>query len=210
MPEGSFKKRVCSELIRCAQAYRDIYVNYEYLVCSEAFSKKAFYIISAREDNFKHLTGVNSGLAPGTFFEKCISGTLSEDDFDFLKDGQDEKSVKGTVRRKIKVLPDMMELLKGDLLAEENFNKNRVICSFATADSNCTLGFIDAGKARPKSLIRGNELKHPKPVDLLMRRRTGSEFFDEIMIGGLEQIEKYKDVIQSLVSARLMNIHISE
>lgn len=207
MTQVSFKERVCSELIRYARTYKSIYVDYEYLICSEAFLKKSFYIISAKEDNFKHLTGVNSGLTAGMFFEKCISGTLSEADFDFLKDGQDEKAVKGTVRRKIKALPDMMDLLKEGLLAEENFKKNRIICSFAAADGSCTLGFIDTGKARPRSLIRGNELKNPKPVDLLMRRKAGSEFFDEILIGGSEQIEKYKDVIEDLVLTGLLNRH---
>ena len=207
MAEGSFKERVRTELIRSAGAYRDIYVDYEYLVCSEAFLRKSFYIISAREDNFKHLTGVNSCLAPGLFFEKCINGTLSENDFDFNKDGQDVKSVKGTVRRKIKALPDMMDLLKNGLMAEEDFKKNRVICSFAAADNNCTLGFADSGKARPKSLIRGNELKHPKPVELLLRRKYGTKLFDEIIIGGSEQIDKYRDVIENMVSAEFLNLH---
>ena len=40
-------------------------------------------------------------------------------DFDFAKAGHNEKSAKGTVRRKIQVLPDMMTLMKSDVQVEE-------------------------------------------------------------------------------------------
>lgn len=92
-------------------------------------------------------------------------------DFDFAKAGQNEKSAKGTVRRKIQVLPDMMTLMKSDVQVEEGFRKNRVVCSLATADGNCTLGFSESKKARPKSLIKGNELKNPGTVDLILRKQ---------------------------------------
>lgn len=36
------------------------------------------------------------------FFQKCLAGTLDETDFDFAKFGQNEKVVKGSVRRKKK------------------------------------------------------------------------------------------------------------
>ena len=48
-------------------------------------------------------------------------------DFDFAKAGQNEKSVKGAIRRKIQVLPDMMTLMKSDVQVEEGFRKNRVV-----------------------------------------------------------------------------------
>lgn len=67
-------------------------------------------------------------------------------DFDFAKAGQNEKSAKGTVRRKIQVLPDMMTLMKSDVQVEEGFRKNQVVCSLATADGNCTLGFQNQRK----------------------------------------------------------------
>lgn len=162
-----FKERVRLEIIKAAKKYQEVYVDYEYLICSEAFKQNHYYIIDAQKDNFQHLTGVHSQISAQIFFDKCIQETLSTADFDFSPKGQNKKSVKGTVRRKIKVLPQMMELFKEGLQAEENFRKNKVICSFATADGNCTLGFLDSLKARPKSLIKGNELKNPKPVDLV-------------------------------------------
>jgi hypothetical protein len=203
MAEESFKERVRLEIIKAAKQYKKIYVDFEYLLCSEAFIQKEYYIIAAEEDNFQHLTGVHSKINAQSFFDKCCEETLSEEDFDFIKQGQDEKAVKGTVRRKIKVLPDIMELFKAGLQVEESFKKNKVICSFAAADGNCTLGFVGVEKARPKSLIKGNELKNPSPVELILKRKAGTEFFDEVIVGNSAALKKYKENIEKIVISDL-------
>lgn len=206
MKEESFKERIRLEIIKAAKKYKEVYVDYEYLICSEAFEQKNYYIIDAKEDNFQHLTGVHAQINAQDFFDRCIQGTLLEEDFDFIKKGQDEKSVKGTVRRKIKVLPDMMNLFKEGLQAEESFTKNKVFCSFATADGNCTLGFSDSQKVRPKSLIKGNGLKNSKPVELVLKKKTGTDYFDEIIVGGTETLEKYKEQIEGLFLDKLLDM----
>ncbi|MDO4343338.1 MAG: PBECR4 domain-containing protein [Eubacteriales bacterium] len=209
MAEERFKERVRLEIMKEAKRYKEIYVDYEYLICSSAFENRTYYIVDAKKDNYQHLTGVHSQISAQSFFDKCLDGSLSEEDFDFIKKGQNEKSVKGTVRRKIKALPDMMELFREGLQAEEDFKKNKVICSFATADGNCTLGFTDSEKARPKSLIRGNELKNPKPVELVLRRKSGAELFDEIIVGDKAIIHKYQDKIGKFVCGELLNQKIT-
>ena len=78
-----------------------------------------------------------------------------------------------------------------------------MICTFATADGNCTLGFVDSGKARPKSLIKGNELKNPGTVDLILRKTTGSLFFDEIIVGDTAMLKQFREKIEDIVSAKL-------
>lgn len=203
MAEVSFKERVRQEIIKDAKQYKKIYLDYEYLICSTIFEKKDYYIISAEKDNYQHLTGVHSQMDAKSFFNKCYDGTLAEADFDFAKAGQNEKVVKGTVRRKIQVLPDMMDLFKLGVQVEECFRKNKVVCSFATADGNCTLGFSESKKARPKSLIKGNELQNPGTVDLIMRRTTGSLYFDEIVVGDTETLNQFKEKIEKMVSADL-------
>lgn len=50
-------------------------------------------------------------------------GILDEADFDFIKPKQSEKSVKGSVREKITVLPYMVRLFEQKLFAEDNFKK---------------------------------------------------------------------------------------
>lgn len=204
MVEKTFKEHVRSEIIKAAKQYKTIYVSYEYLICSEAFVQNDYYIVAAMENNFQHLTGVHSNISPQDFFDKCIQGTLVDTDFDFIKKGQDEKAVKGTVRRKIKVLPDIMQLFKPGLLAEENFKKNKIVCSFATADGACTLGFSESTKARPKSLIKGNELKNPKPVEIILRKKVGEKLFNEIIVGNRILLKKYQNKIQKLISEDLL------
>lgn len=181
MTEESFKERVRQEMIKASKQYKELYVDYEYLICSEAFVQKDYYIVDAKEDNFQHLTGVHTQMNAKDFFEKCFRETLTEDDFDFVKKGQDEKSVKGTVRRKIIVLPNMMNLFEEGLQAEENFEKNKVRCSFATADNSCTLGFSESEKSRPKSLIKGNELSNPKPIELVLRKKLMKSFLVKLL-----------------------------
>ena len=131
--QRSFKERVKEMLISYAQDYRAYYVNYEYLLCSKAFKRNAYYIVSAHEDNFLHLTGVHTALGASAFFQKCYDGTLEERDFDFIKDGQSESEVKGSVRRKINALAAIMGLFSGGTVAEEDFVKNRIRCALAPA-----------------------------------------------------------------------------
>ncbi len=205
MSEVSFKERVRLTIIEMSKQYKEKYVDYEYLICSSGFKNKPYYIVDAEKDNYQHLTGVHSALSASDFFEKCYSGTLDENDFDFNKNGQSEKEVKGTVRRKIKVLPNMMTMFENAVNAEEDFQKNKVSCSFATADGKCTLGFTDTNKARPKSLISGNELSNPAQVELVLRKKAGNDFFDEIVYGDKVSLTQYREKIEDILSEDLKN-----
>ena len=115
------------------------------------------------------------------------------------------KEVKGTVRRKIKVLPNMMTMFENAVNVEEDFQKNKVSCSFATADGKCTLGFTDTNKARPKSLISGNELSNPAQVELVLRKKAGNNFFDEIVYGDKASLTQYREKIEDILSEDLKN-----
>ena len=79
--QKSFKERVKDTVIQNANSYKRYFVNYEYLLCSEAFVNNEYYIVSAYEDNYLHLTGLHTSLDAATFFEKCYKGTLEENDF---------------------------------------------------------------------------------------------------------------------------------
>ena len=83
--QKSFTQRVKETVIHSAYLYKKYYVEYEYLLCSKAFEKSEYYIISAHEDNYLHLTGLHTDLDALSFFEKCYSGSLQESDFDFCK-----------------------------------------------------------------------------------------------------------------------------
>ena len=180
-------------------------MSYEYLVCSKAFPF-GYKIIKADGNNYLHLIGVNSNLTAIQFWEKCLCGTLMNDDFDFKKKGQEEKAVKGSVRQKIQVLGRVSEMFLGhyDLIAEEAFHKNKVECAFATSDNTCTLGFAESG--RPKSLMKSNELSDKaKKVDLIFRRpRNSQEKFKVLCFGKKENIYDYRDFLEILVEMSLL------
>lgn len=206
MAELTFKQRVAQTAITYATVYESEYLKYEYLVCSEAFSSQDYYIIAACADNYRHLIGVNTAISADDFFAKCLSGTLTEDDFDFVKNGQSEAAVKGSVRRKINALPHFLSMLGSPLVAQEKFIKNRVSCTFATTDKCVTVGYVTVGKSRPKTLLKGDELEEEKcrKVDLILRRPTGEKLFNEIVCGNAGMITKYKAKIEPLLAEDLL------
>ena len=180
-----FKQRVKNSLILGAGVYKSVLLDFEYLIYSPGFIQNPYYIISANEDNYEHLTGVHSLISPKMFYAKCINGTITELDFDFSKGQKSEKSIKGTVRKKITAFPTLNNLFSSKLYAEENFTKGAVHCSIATADFQLTLGFINAKYAIPMTLLKGNQLNPAKNVEvtLVLRRKKGSDDFDVVIQG---------------------------
>lgn len=164
--EETFKSRVRQALVLGASLYKENFLDCIYYVFSSNFKIKDFYKIEAKEDNYKHLTGVSSSLSPTLFFQKCLNNSLTEQDFEIQT-----KVQKGSVRRKIKVLLDGMILLNGEeILVEENFKKNTISCSFASSDNKCTIGFTSTESAKPQTLLSGNQLKNPIEIDVIIKK----------------------------------------
>ena len=203
--QKSFSQRVKETVIQCAYSYKHYYVEYEYLLCSQAFEKNEQYIVSAHEDNYLHLTGLHTNLDATSFFEKCYGGTLEETDFDFCKRGQNESEVKGSVRRKINSLPSIMNMFSVGTSVEEDFEKNRIRCSLAAGNASSTLGFTVVGNAKPMTLLKGNALDSAKArnLDLVLRRKAGETKFSEIVIGATEQLLEHKSALNTLLSEEL-------
>lgn len=80
----SFKERVKNIAISEATFYKQNFIDYQYLICSDAFKIKNYYIIDAKPDNYQHLLGIHSLINAQEFFDKCYNGTLQETDFDFI------------------------------------------------------------------------------------------------------------------------------
>lgn len=198
----SFKERIKEEAIQCASIYKSCFMDYEYLVCSDAFVQNTYYIIQSHEDNYQHLIGVSASVSPEEFFRKCMEGSLEESDFSFHKGCRPEGEVKGSVRRKIHVLPEIAGLFCAGTLVEEGFGKNRIRCAFAAGNTVCTLGFSNSAPVRPMTLMRGNQLDggNAKPVALVLRRRVGLEKFDEVVVGDDGVLRKYSPQIGELLS----------
>ena len=203
----SFKNRVKEIVISGAKSYQDYFIDYDYLLCSDAFNTNKYYIISGEEDNFKHLTGVifESG-SPKDFFEKSLGGTLEEDDFEIKKDDLDTNT-KGSIRRKISVLENAMHIFDSTTFVEEDFEKNNIKCSFATENGSSTIGFTPTGViTRPKTLLKGNQLdtNKSKELELVLRKKRGEKLFTDIIIGNKDVLNKYKQNISELVIDELL------
>lgn len=127
------------------------------------------------------------------------------DDFSFIKQGQTETAVKGSVRRKINSLPSIMNIFNGSATVEEEFEKNRIKCSFATANGICTLGFTKSIPTKPMTLLKGNQLdkEKSKPIALVLRRKSGEAQFSKVIIGGEAELKYYFDNIKDLLSENL-------
>lgn len=198
----SFKAHVKNTLISCAPLYQSYFVNYEYLICSEAFKNSFYYIIDAHEDNYLHLTGVSTFLSAEDFFHKCLNGTLLESHFDFNRLGQSPKEAKGSVRRKITSLSSITNIFTSTSLVEEDFQKNNIQCSFATSQGTSTLGFTSLGRARPMTLLKGNLLNpmKSKNISLVLRKKSGETKYTDIIFGTPETLSYYYEYISELLS----------
>ena len=68
MVEQSFKEKVRLKLMDCAILYYELLVQKDYLIFSRDFEYQKYYIVSAFEDNFLHLTGVHINLKAKKFW----------------------------------------------------------------------------------------------------------------------------------------------
>ena len=203
----SFKTRVKETAIRVAPDYYLYYVCHDYLIVSDAFQSFPYYIVKAEKDNYLHLLGVSTKLSASFFFDKCLNGTLEESDFELFGRGQDEKHSKGSIRRKIKALPLISGLFTDSSLIEENFSKNTVMCSFASSDGSCTLGFIATPSARPKTLLVGNELNLSKAKNLkvVLSKGRDENKYSKVIVGTDEDVISVFDSIKDLLSEDIKN-----
>ena len=203
--ELSFKTRVKETAIIESKKYNDYFVQNDYLICSSQFIENEYYIISGEKDNYLHLIGVNTHLSASDFFDKCYNGTLSENDFNFQKINENESSVKGSVRRKIIALERISRLFEHELLIEEDFKRNKIQCAIATTDGKITLGFTKGILSRPKTLLKGNELKtNPLKIELVLSKKRHEKTFNKIIIGNKDVLKSFYQKIEPLISKKLL------
>ena len=184
MNNKSFKTRVKDEAIKYAKDYKDIFVEKEYLIFSNSFNIQPYYLLKAYKGNYLHLIGVHSTLNPEEFFDRCIDGTLTESDFDFTFQGENEQHVKGTVRRKIKAASHFKDFYTNIIGVEEKFQKGKIICKLAGSDGEITIGFTKNNISVPMTLLYGNELKNNMVTcDLILSKNINSKEYNNILIG---------------------------
>ena len=203
----TFKERVKQNAISNANLFKENFVDCEYCIISKAF-EAGYTIIKAFEGNYLHLIGVNASMPADSFFKKCFDGRLNENDFDFKKQGVSSKALKGAVREKIKVFPNMISFFDGKtLLVQKDFKKNKIECAFASTDNTCTLGFSDSG--HPKTLLKGNHLNSEKSfsVDVIIKKKVNEGKFKDIVYNDSTADLSYLDgSIVSIISDDIMSL----
>jgi hypothetical protein len=185
----AFKQDILNKIIGAAQIYKSVFMDFDYLVSSGDFTAHPYYTISAVEGNFVHLTGVHALIPANDFYAAALDATLQETDFDFADAHKSEKSVKSSVKRKLKSFLNLPNLFSADLRAEENFVKGRIHCTIGTTDSQITVGFINSDNAKPKTLLKGDHLNQPNSVDvsIVLRRKRGADKFDTVMQSDIQR-----------------------
>ena len=185
-----FEERVLGLLVKYASVYKEVFLDYEYLLYNPSFIDNPYYIVSAVEGHFGHLTGVHSIIPAKDFFIKCYNSTISETDFDLMKRYINRKDMKGAIVDKMKAFGALSTFFSSKLQAKENFSKGKIHCHIATTDSQVTVGFVNNKYANPKTLLKGNELFLSRVVDisLVLRRDHGTNKFDTIIQGDIESI----------------------
>ena len=95
-------------------------------------------------------------------------------------------------------------LFQDDILIEEDFRRNKIVCAIATTDKQITLGFSGGTVSRPKTLLKGNELKtNPLTVDLVLSKKRNEKKFNKIVIGNTELVKEFSDRIFNLISEEI-------
>lgn len=82
--------------------------------------------------------------------------------------------------------------------------KNNIVCAIATSDKKITLGFSNGALSRPKTLLKGNELKtNPLAVDLVLSKKRNEQRFNKIVIGNTELVKEFSDKIANLITKEI-------
>ena len=147
-------------LIDSAQSYFSLLKN-EVIIRSNRFVNSSEYKLRFFETNFLHLTGLKTTLTPKEFYDRCYIGTILESDYSLGL-----KNDRKTVKRKLKNLVNIGQFFKQEIMVQEIFIKNQIVCRIATCDGKCTIGFVDAKYyLRPKTILANNHLDQKQPIN---------------------------------------------
>ena len=156
---NEFKIRIREQLIEAAQDYFKL-TSITIVVESDEFVHQKRYLLKFNKSNFLHLTGVYSSLSANEFFDKCFNGTVALEDFD-----SNEQKNKSTIKKKMKNLVNLSTSFNNEILVQEDFIKNRIVCKIATSDNERPIGFVDGNYCVwPNTLLDKNHLDNKKPI----------------------------------------------
>ena len=133
------KKDALRIITTCAKKYDENLEGNNLLIIS--LSNKALNHIEIKflGSNFLHLTGVSTKLKASSFYNKCINGKLSIDDFGIKTDG--------TTVLKLTILPKLMDLCKNtNIIGQYNGSKVKLCTDKLAGNIVGCMGLIKQGQ----------------------------------------------------------------
>lgn len=102
------KYKVIEIVVKAAENYRTYLQDKVFLIVYQEKGITKTAQVEFRDNHFKHLTGIDTKLTAGRFYEKCINHKLSQNDIEIDKIGK--------IQQKLTVLPFLHELLYGNCM----------------------------------------------------------------------------------------------
>jgi len=147
------------QLHRSAIEY-SFFIGKELEISSDLFKRKTTYKIKFTESNFLHLTGFATSLSPIEFYLQCLNNTISSNSLLY-----NEKKNKTTIKKKLKHLINLSIIAFSEIEVQEDFKKNRVICTLAVSNYSFTIGFVGGNKfLYPNTILDKNHLDQNKMI----------------------------------------------
>ncbi|MCD8195219.1 MAG: hypothetical protein LUD22_02870 [Coprobacillus sp.] len=118
------------------------------------------------------------------------------------------KMDKDTIKAKISVLPDIIDIFNKEIVFEEDFSKGQYVsCGIALGEGILTLGFVVRQNCRPETLLKGNYIhqnKACKPSLIMSAPGGATTKFDTIILGNENEIKKSINEIGTLISKDIL------
>lgn len=171
-------------MFSCAEAYKENLSEKSLLfVCTDKHKKVFCLEVTFDKSNFQHLTGLRtdeSGISPAHFFELCIDHRLTENDFEFAKDG--------TTPLKMRVLPQLVtKNLSARMIGDYNGLQPKLYTEKIAGGIAACVGFVHSkgvGRYVPNTVLEGDIRKltnRANRIIITYRKCRGEDKYGEIV-----------------------------
>lgn len=178
------KKDALSIVFSCAAEYQKNLAGRNLLfVCMDKHRKTYCLEVTFDAGNFLHMTGLRteaSGISARQFYHKCLDHRLSEQDFEFSKDG--------TTPLKMLVLPKLVQKnLSANMAGNYNSSQPRLYTEKIAGGVKACIGFVrDKGCGRyvPNTVLEGDIRDRVQQADriiLTYRKMRKDAAYSEIV-----------------------------
>lgn len=197
------KHKMIKIVVDAAKKYEEILNNKVFLIVYKVENTLEFRELKFDQKNFKHLTGIESTLAPKQFYQAALKGRLGLNDIREKSDG--------TTALKLQVLPQLHQLVSMPTMIGE-FESLRIHLQADKAlgtSVKISLALGDhKGVSVPKSLLKEDIrrlTRQPYPVMRVYCKKNKDEKYSTITYHNNKLNLPISKEIEDLLSDELMN-----